>query len=72
MAKADRFPVNPGDWPDANSKSRLDARLDQALEDTFPASDPFSVIISERPRRPPRQALSTSDAAADPDRGSTA
>lgn len=68
MAKADRFSVNPGDWPDANSKSRLDARLDQALEDTFPASDPFSVVISERPRLPPRQALSASDTTDNRDR----
>lgn len=32
---------------DANSKSKLDRRLDLALEDTFPASDPFSIIISD-------------------------
>ena len=29
-----------------NSQSRLDWRLDQALEQTFPASDPVSVCIS--------------------------
>jgi hypothetical protein len=27
---------------DPNSKRKLDRRLDQALEDTFPASDPVS------------------------------
>ena len=31
---------------DANSKCELDRRLDQALEDTFPASDPVSIVIS--------------------------
>jgi hypothetical protein len=29
-----------------NSQSRLDGRLDQALEETFPASDPVAVFIS--------------------------
>jgi hypothetical protein len=28
-----------------NSKQELDRRLDQALEETFPASDPVSVVI---------------------------
>jgi hypothetical protein len=31
---------------DSNSKRALDRRLDQALEDTFPASDPVSIMIS--------------------------
>jgi hypothetical protein len=31
--------------PDPNSKKELDRRLDQALADTFPASDPISIII---------------------------
>jgi hypothetical protein len=31
---------------DSNSKRALDRRLDQALEDTFPASDPISIVIS--------------------------
>ena len=30
----------------SNSKRELDRRLDQALEDTFPASDPVSIVIS--------------------------
>ena len=29
-----------------NSKQELDRRLDQALEETFPASDPVSIIIA--------------------------
>jgi hypothetical protein len=29
-----------------NSKSELDRRLDHALEETFPASDPVSVVIA--------------------------
>jgi hypothetical protein len=31
---------------DSNSKCQLDRRLDQALEETFPASDPVSIVIS--------------------------
>jgi hypothetical protein len=30
----------------ANSQRSLDRRLDEALEETFPASDPVSVVIS--------------------------
>jgi hypothetical protein len=33
---------------DPNSKRDLDRRLDQALEDTFPASDPISIVVSVR------------------------
>jgi hypothetical protein len=29
-----------------NSKLNLDRRLDLALEETFPASDPFSIMIA--------------------------
>jgi hypothetical protein len=32
----------------SNSKRELDRRLDQALMDTFPASDPVSIMISVR------------------------
>jgi hypothetical protein len=28
-----------------NSASELDRRLDQALEDTFPASDPVAIVV---------------------------
>jgi hypothetical protein len=31
---------------DSNSKRALDRRLDEALEDTFPASDAVSIVIS--------------------------
>ena len=30
----------------SNSKRELNRRLDQALEETFPASDPVSIVIS--------------------------
>lgn len=30
---------------DPNSRRALDRRLDQALEDTFPASDPVAIMI---------------------------
>ena len=31
---------------DPNSKRELDRRLDEALKETFPASDPISIVIS--------------------------
>lgn len=31
------------DEPDQDEKSRIDALLDEALKDTFPASDPFAM-----------------------------
>jgi hypothetical protein len=31
---------------DPNSKCELDRRLDEALKETFPASDPISIVIS--------------------------
>jgi hypothetical protein len=31
---------------DPNSNQMLDRRLDQALQETFPASDPIAIIIS--------------------------
>jgi hypothetical protein len=34
---------------DPNSRQALDRRLDRALEDTFPASDPISIMISVGP-----------------------
>jgi hypothetical protein len=30
----------------SNSHSELDRRLDEALEETFPASDPISIVIA--------------------------
>jgi hypothetical protein len=40
---------NDGVFEDPNSKAELDRRLDRALEDTFPASDPISIMISVGP-----------------------
>jgi hypothetical protein len=31
-----------------NSRAELDRRLDEALEQTFPASDPVAIVISLR------------------------
>jgi hypothetical protein len=31
---------------DSNSNRELDRRLDEALKETFPASDPISIVIS--------------------------
>ena len=46
------YPTRAGDGscsamgtPEENSKESLDRRLDAALEETFPASDPISVIV---------------------------
>lgn len=33
--------------PNPNSVEELERRLDQALEETFPASDPISIIICQ-------------------------
>jgi hypothetical protein len=33
---------------DSNSRRELDRRLDHALEESFPASDPVSIVISVR------------------------
>lgn len=38
--------VHSASIEDSNSKHELDRRLDQALEETFPASDPVSIVIS--------------------------
>jgi ElaB/YqjD/DUF883 family membrane-anchored ribosome-binding protein len=47
-----------------NSQQNLDARLDHAIEETFPTSDPVSVTITKGPEpdRPDREArFSTAD-----------
>jgi hypothetical protein len=31
----------------SNSQRELDRRLDEALEETFPASDPISIVIAK-------------------------
>ena len=40
------LPISAAVSEDSNSKDELDRRLDQALEHTFPASDPVSIVIS--------------------------
>jgi ElaB/YqjD/DUF883 family membrane-anchored ribosome-binding protein len=44
-----------------NSQENLDARLDHAVEETFPTSDPISVHITAGPKpdRPPQEVLSS-------------
>jgi hypothetical protein len=41
--RENRNSTSSSDW---DFKRELDRRLDQALEDTFPASDPVSFVIS--------------------------
>jgi hypothetical protein len=41
---------NYGLFEDPNSKAELERRLDRALEETFPASDPISIMISVGPK----------------------
>jgi ElaB/YqjD/DUF883 family membrane-anchored ribosome-binding protein len=45
-----------------NSQENLDARLDHAIEETFPTSDPVSVTITKgpEPERPDQEARSSS------------
>jgi hypothetical protein len=45
-----------------NSQENLDARLDHAIEETFPTSDPVSVTITKgpEPHRPDQEASSSS------------
>jgi ElaB/YqjD/DUF883 family membrane-anchored ribosome-binding protein len=43
-----------------NSKENLDARLDHAIEETFPTSDPISVMVTKKAvAEVPREAAST-------------
>jgi hypothetical protein len=35
----------------SNSYAELERRLDEALEETFPASDPISIVIASSNRR---------------------
>ena len=39
--------VHSASFEESNSQRELDRRLDQALEDTFPASDPVAILISK-------------------------
>ena len=57
----------PGECPPdnnlaENSQENLDARLDHAVEETFPTSDPISVHITKGPKpdRPAQEAASSS------------
>lgn len=43
----DRGPVKDGDELPENSKESLDRKLDEGVEETFPASDPVSVKITK-------------------------
>jgi hypothetical protein len=43
----DRAPVKDGDKLPENSKENLDRKLDEGVEETFPASDPVSVKITK-------------------------
>ncbi|MBD2747134.1 hypothetical protein IC232_10570 [Microvirga sp. BT688] len=54
-----------------NSQENLDARLDHAIEETFPTSDPVSVTITKgpEPEREPRPAAG--DRSGDPPQAST-
>jgi ElaB/YqjD/DUF883 family membrane-anchored ribosome-binding protein len=59
-----------------NSQENLDARLDHAIEETFPTSDPVSVTITKgpEPHRPDQEASSSSadDQPSRAEQGSTA
>jgi hypothetical protein len=58
-----------------NSQENLDARLDHAIEETFPTSDPVSVTITKgpEPARPDQEAHASSadDQQGRPEQGST-
>jgi hypothetical protein len=43
-----KYRPNPASTEDSNSKLELDRRLDEALKDTFPASDAISLVIPVR------------------------
>jgi hypothetical protein len=45
----------------ASARDRLDAKLDEALAATFPASDPFELIVDEGPHSRASDAFATAD-----------
>jgi len=51
MTSSRRENRNSSSSPDWDLKRELDRRLDQALEDTFPASDPVSFVIAPSAQR---------------------
>jgi ElaB/YqjD/DUF883 family membrane-anchored ribosome-binding protein len=56
-----------------NSKENLDARLDHAIEETFPTSDPISVTVTKKAvAAVPREAASTTPSSAGRDDGGEA
>ncbi|WP_262269557.1 hypothetical protein [Microvirga yunnanensis] len=74
-----KVPKSPECPPDSklpeNSKENLDARLDHAIEETFPTSDPVSVTITKGPA-PDHSAQESHSSLADdqqgqPEQGST-
>jgi ElaB/YqjD/DUF883 family membrane-anchored ribosome-binding protein len=77
----DRAAPEPAECPPdsklpENSQENLDARLDHAIEETFPTSDPVSVTITKgpEPHRPDQEASSSSadDQQSRAEQGSTA
>src|SRR3954462_13399307 len=76
----DRAEPKPAECPPdnelpENSKENLDARLDHAIEETFPTSDPVSVTITKgpEPNRSDQEARASSaeDQQGRPEQGST-
>ena len=45
----------------ASARDRLDAKLDEALAATFPASDPFELVVDEGPHSRAGDAFATVD-----------
>ena len=54
-------PSNVQDDTAARVRDRLDEKLDEALAATFPASDPFELIVDEGPRSRASAAFATVD-----------
>jgi hypothetical protein len=46
MQETEELEVTRAALRNQNSKAELDRRLDQALEETFPASDSISIFVS--------------------------
>jgi hypothetical protein len=54
-------PSNARPGAAASLRDRLDEKLDEALEATFPASDPFELIVDEGPDSRASDAFATVD-----------
>lgn len=48
-------PVSPADTPIGPPGENQEDRLDEAIQETFPASDPISTRIEEPVKGPPRE-----------------